>query len=417
MTAPAAAETVETLIIGGGQAGLAISEQLSLRGRPHLVIERARIAERWRSERWDGLRSLGPNWATRVGNFAYAGHDPDGYASRDELVAFLLTYATSIAAPVRCGVAVTTLRRRDASRGFRAETATGPIDAENVVVATGPFQRAAVPERLADSISVFSLHASAYRNPGQLPPGAVLVVGAGASGVQIADELLRSGRRVHLSIGRHTRLPRRYRGRDQVWWRMEMGLWDEPVAGRKPPPGSLAVTGAYGGYTIDYREFAARGALLLGRAIETSRGVMHFAADLEENLARGDASLLAFLDAADAHAIRAGLTLPEEPEARTTHADPTCVVRPITQLDLQAEGIATVIWATGYRLDFGWIDLPVFDEQGEPMHREGLTEVPGLYFLGLSWQSRRNSAFFNGVGGDAVTLAEDIERRARTNAK
>lgn len=411
MASPALPDGIDTLVIGGGQAGLAMSEQLSRHGRPHLVLERARIAERWRSERWDGLCSLDPNWATKVGSFAYAGAEPDGYASRDEIVDFLLAYAEHIAAPVRCGVTVTALRRAADGQRYRAETSHGPIEATNVVIATGPFQRPAIPAPFASGMPVASLHASTYRNPAQLEAGGVLVVGAGASAAQIADELMRAGRHVHIALGRHTRLPRRYRGRDQVWWRMEMGLWDEMVAGQSPPPGSLAITGAYGGHTIDYRAFAARGAVLLGRALDVRGGVMRFASDLAATLAAGDSSLLAFLDKADAHAAQVGLDLPADPQARIMLPDPECVRMPIGEIDLRAAGIGTVILATGYTLDFGWIDLPVLDSQGNPRHRMGLTELPGLYFLGLAWQSRRNSAFFNGVGADAAYLAKDITTR------
>ncbi|MEO3472605.1 NAD(P)-binding domain-containing protein [Roseomonas sp. CAU 1739] len=405
------AEHVGTLVIGGGQAGLAMSEQLSLHGLPHCVIERGRIAERWRSERWDGLCLLGPNWATSVGGFAWNGGDPDGFAPRDAVVAFLADYAAHIAAPVRCGVTATALCRTTDSPLYRVETSHGPIEANSVVIATGPFQRPVIPAPFAGDLGVLSLHASAYRNPAQLPDGAVLVVGAGASGAQIAEELLRAGRHVHLSIGRHVRSPRRYRGRDSVWWRMAMGEWDEEVAGRTRPRGALANSGAYGGYTIDYRAFAARGGVLLGRTEAMSGGVMHFACDLAESLAGGDAALRAFCDAADAHAEREGLDLPEDPAARVGLPDPPCVTDPIRDLDLRAAGITTIIWATGYALDFRWIDLPVVDEVGQPRHRRGVTELPGLYFLGLPWQTRRNSAFLNGVGVDAAEIVADMLAR------
>lgn len=402
---------VDTLVIGGGQAGLAMSEHLTRHGLGHCVVERGRIAERWRSERWDGLCLLGPNWATSIGSFEWNRGDPDGYAGRDEVVAFLDDYARHIAAPVLCGVAVTALRRADDGRRYRAETSRGPIEAATVVIATGPFQRPLVPASVAAGLDIPSLHASAYRNPAQLPDGAVLVVGAGASGAQIADELLRAGRTVYLSIGRHMRTPRRYRGRDAVWWRMAMNQWAEDVTGRTPPRGSLANSGAYGGYTIDYREFAARGARLLGRMEAIAGGVAQFAADLKETLRAGDAGLHAFLDAADAHAERERLVLPPEPEARIMLPDPPCVTAPIGALDLDAAGVAAIIWATGYGLDFGWIDLPVIDATGQPRHHRGVTELPGLYFLGLSWQIRRNSAFLNGVGADAAEIVANMLAR------
>lgn len=405
------AEQVGTLVIGGGQAGLAMSEQLRLHGLPHAVVERGRIAERWHSERWDGLYLLGPNWATSVGGFDWKGGDPDGFAPRDAVVAFLLDYAEHIAAPLRCGVTVMSLRHAADEQRYRAETSHGPIEAERVVIATGPFQRPVIPAPFAGDLGIPSLHASAYRNPAQLPKGAVVVVGAGASGAQIAEELLRAGRQVYLSIGRHVRSPRRYRGRDAVWWRMAMGQWDEDVVHRKPALGALANSGAYGGYTIDFRDFAARGGVLLGRAEAISDGVLHVAPDLAARLAVGDAALHAFCDAADAHAAREGLDMPDDPDARVGLPDPRCVTMPIRELHLDAAGVTTIIWATGYALDFSWVALPVVDAAGQPRHRRGVTDLPGLYFLGLPWQTRRNSAFLNGVGADAVEIVADMLAR------
>ncbi|MGG5821211.1 NAD(P)-binding domain-containing protein [Falsiroseomonas sp. HW251] len=399
---------IETLVIGGGQAGLAMSEQLSARGMPHLVLERARVAERWRSERWDGLRSLGPNWGTRIGGFAWTGSEPEGYGSRDEIVAFLDAYAKAIAAPVRCGVEVRALRATTEG-GFRAETSAGAIEADNVVVATGPFQRPTWPAFAAE-LGGFQLHANAYRNAAQLPDGGVLVVGAGTSGVQIADELLRSGRRVFLSVGRHRRLPRRYRGHDQVWWRMEMGLWDAPAQG-PGQPGSLTVSGAYGGYTIDFRDFAARGMVLLGRATDAQEGVLRCAPDLAQRIAEGDAAFLDFLDTVDRHVAATGMDAPEDPQAGALAALPPALLWPPIALDLRAEGVASVVWATGYALDFSWIGLPVLRANGQPRHEKGITPVPGLAFLGLSGLSRRNSAFFNGVAADAAHLADHLRAR------
>jgi putative flavoprotein involved in K+ transport len=399
---------IGTLVIGGGQAGLAMSEQLSARGMPHLVLERARIAERWRSERWDGLRSLGPNWGTRIGGFTWTGGDAEGYGARDEIVAFMDAYAAAIAAPVRCGVEVTALRAAP-SGGFRAETSAGAIEADSVVVATGPFQRPIRPA-FAPELGGFQLDANAYRNPAQLPDGAVLVVGAGTSGAQIADELLRAGRRVFLSVGRHRRLPRRYRGHDQVWWRMELGLWDAPAQG-PGQAGSLTVSGAYGGYTIDFRDFAARGMVLLGRATEARNGVLRCAPDLAQRIAEGDAVFMDFLDAVDRHVAATGMDVPDELQARLLASLPPALLAPPTTLDLRAEGVASVVWATGYALDFGWIDPPVIGANGQPRHEKGITAVPGLLFLGLSGLSRRNSAFFNGVAADAAHLADHLHAR------
>ena len=405
-------EKVETLIVGGGQAGLAMSRQLSKRSLPHLIVERYRIAERWRSERWDGLHANGPAWHDRLPDLPIAGVDPDGFATRNQMVDYFVAYADRIAAPIRCGVAVTALHRTADGTGFRAETSAGAIEAANVVAATGPFQRAIISKAVPTYVGIVQLHSNAYRNPGQLPEGAVLVVGAGSSGAQIADELARAGRRVYLSVGRHERPPRRYRGRDFCWWLGVLGLWDAT----RPDPSvkhvTIAVSGAYGGHTIDFRRLAGRGVTLLGRADGFGDGAMRFAPDLAHNLAQGDASYLALLDAADAYAAREGLDLPEEPAARAVEPDPPCVTDPILQLDLRGAGIAAIVWATGFALDFGWLKVNAFDERGAPVHRRGVSDVPGLYFLGLSWLSRRASSFIFGVEYDAAHLAEHIAARA-----
>jgi len=403
-------ERVETLVVGGGQAGLAMSEQLSKRHLQHLVLERHRIAERWRSERWDGLHANGPAWHDRLPGFPIAGVDPDGFATRDEMVAYFVAYAQRIAAPMRCGVTVTALRRQSGGTGFRAETSDGVIEASQVVAATGPFQRATIPSVVPAESGILQLHSNAYRNPGQLPAGAVLVVGAGSSGAQIADELSRAGRRVYLSVGTHQRPPRRYRGRDFCWWLGVLGLWDAP---RDPAVKhvTIAVSGAYGGHTIDFRRLAASGVTLVGRAGGFADGVMQFAPDLASSLAQGDASYLSLLDAADAYVAREGLDLPAEPAARTLAPEPLCVTDPILRLDLKDAEITTIIWATGFALDFGWLKFDAFDLKGAPVHRNGIAEVPGLYFLGLSWLSRRASSFIFGVEHDAAHLADHIAAR------
>jgi putative flavoprotein involved in K+ transport len=409
-----ATERVDTLIIGAGQAGLAMSHMLSRRGCDHLVVERHRIAERWRSERWDGLRFQFPNWSVRLPEFQFAYRDADGFATSAEILDFLCAYADFAKAPVRCGVDVTSLRRDRA--GFVAETSTGAITASNVVVATGPYQRAITPPLAQNVGSIFQVHASRYANPNQLPPGAVLVVGSGASGAQIAEELAREGRRVFLSVGRHRRMPRRYRGRDLIWWLSELGLDQTPVEKRGPDRALPLITGAYGGHTIDFRDFAAQGMTLLGHVMAARDGAMDFAADIATTLAAGDATYLAFLDLVDSHVERNRLDMPAEPEARALRADPPCVTEPLTRLTFADAGISAVIWATGYAVDFGWIDLPVFDARGEPVHRKGVTDVPGLYFLGLQWLSRMNSSFLSGAGDDAAFLAGHTSMRGKADS-
>jgi putative flavoprotein involved in K+ transport len=405
-------EKVETLIVGGGQAGLAMSEQLSKRGLSHFVVERHRIAERWRSERWDGLHANGPAWHDRLPGLRIAGVDDDGFATRQQMVDYFVVYAERIAAPVRCGVAVRALHKKADGTGFRGETSEGVIEATNVVAATGPFQRPIIPAVVPREAGIMQMHSSEYRNPGQLPEGAVLVVGSGSSGAQIADELSRAGRRVYLSVGRHERPPRRYRGRDFCWWLGVLGMWEATVRDPSVKHVTIAVSGAYGGHTIDFRRLTARGATLLGRAEAFGDGVMRFSPDLASNLAQGDASYLSLLDAADAYAAREGVDLPEEPEARMVEPEPPCVTDPILQLNLHGAGIAAIVWATGYALDFGWLKVDAFDERGAPVHRRGVTDVPGLYFLGLRWLSRRASSFIFGVEHDAAHLADHIAERA-----
>ena len=277
----------------------------------------------------------------------------------------------------------------------------------SAIAATGPFQRPVHPRFVPESAGITQIHSAAYRNPGQLPEGAVLVVGAGASGAQIADELLRAGRRVFLSVGPHDRPPRRYRGRDNVWWLGVLNKWDAEA----PPTTkhvTFAVSGAYGGQTVDFRRFAARGMTLVGRAEGFADGVMRFEPGLAENLATGDRNYLSVLDEADAYVARNGLDLPEEPEARVIPPDPPSVTHPILSLDLAAEGIASIVWATGYALDFGWLKVDAFDAAGKPRHQRGVSAEPGVYFLGLPWLSRRGSSFIWGVWHDAKFVADHI---------
>jgi putative flavoprotein involved in K+ transport len=404
-------ERAKTLVIGGGQAGLVMSHRLKQRGLSHLVLERQRIAERWRSERWDGLKFQFPNWSVRLPDFSFPHTDPDGFATTGEILQFIEAYAAFVAPPIRCGVDVKRLRCRDTASGFVAETANGVIEADNVVVATGPYQRPIISPLLGEDAGVFQVHASRYQNPDQLPPGAVLVIGAGASGAQIAEELLRAGRRVFLSVGRHTRLPRRYRGRDLIWWFDALGLSQMTPEQRGPARVYPAISGAYGGHTIDFRRFAANGVTLLGHVEAIRQGVVDFAPGLADSLANGDATYAAFLDMADTHVERHGLDMPQDNAARAALPDPPCVVEPIRQIALHAEGIAAVISATGYGVDFGWIDIPVLDGRGQPIHRAGITDIPGLYFLGLQWQSKMSSSFLSGVGDDAAVLADHIAGR------
>lgn len=403
-------ESIETLIIGGGQAGLTMSDMLSRRGKPHLVLERGRIAERWRSERWDGLRFQFPNWSVRLPDCPFRSSDPDGFATSGEIVNFIETYARQIEAPVRCGVEVTALQTNGAGKGFVAFTSTRPITALNVVIATGPYQRPVIPDLPLRECSLFQVHASAYKHPDQLPSGGVLVVGSGASGVQIAEELARAGRQVYLSVGRHKRVPRRYRGHDLIWWLETMRLDRMTIEQRGPDATLPLITGAYGGHTIDLREFASRGITLLGRLQALQDGILHFADDLGRSLAYGDAAYSDFLERVDRFVDRRGMNVSADPQARARRNDPPEVGDPVRQIDVSRSGLASIIWATGYRLDYNWIDLPVLDACGRPKHEHGIAPIAGIYFLGLPWLSRMSSSFLSGVANDAARLAEAMDR-------
>ena len=401
-------EAVEVLVVGAGQAGLAMSEHLSSCGVPHLVLERHRIAERWRSERWDSLVANGPAWHDRFPSLEFSDLDPDAFASKERVADYFVAYAEKVAAPIRCGVAVTSVRRNVGRPGFRAETSDGIIDVGYVVAATGPFQHPVIPAVIPDDAGPMQVHSSAYRNPGQLPEGAVLVVGAGSSGMQIADELLRAGRRVFLSVGAHDRPPRRYRGRDFVWWLGVLGKWDAEAPAQGADHVTIVVSGADGGHTVDFRDLAARGMVLLGRTLSFKGGALRLAPDLGDNIANGDANYLSLLDEADAYVARNGLDLPDEPDARKLGPAPACVTDPMLELDLAGVGVTSIVWATGFAVDYGWLQVDAFDERGRPRHRRGVSSEPGVYFLGLPWLSRRGSSFIWGVWHDARHLADHV---------
>jgi putative flavoprotein involved in K+ transport len=400
-------EEVDVVVVGGGQAGVAMSEHLGNAGVPHLVLERGRIAEKWRSGRWDSLVANGPAWHDRFPGLEFDG-DPEAFMPKERVADYFEAYARKIGAPVRCGVNVTSVRKNPGTPGFRVETSTGTINARFVVAATGPFQTPVIPRVVPADAGVTQLHSADYRNPRQLPAGSVLVVGAGSSGVQIAAELQHAGRHAYLSVGPHNRPPRRYRGRDNVWWLGVLGKWDAAT----PPTGAahvtIAVSGADGGRTVDFRDLAAQGITLVGSTTSFGDGNVRFAADLRANIAAGDADYLSLLDEADAYIARNGLDLPEEKEARVFGPDPYCVASPLRELGLAAAGVTSIIWATGYTTDFGWLKVDAFDESGRPRHQRGVSSEPGVYFLGLPWLSRRGSSFIWGVWHDAKYIADQI---------
>ncbi|HVR54016.1 MAG TPA: NAD(P)/FAD-dependent oxidoreductase [Pseudorhodoferax sp.] len=400
--------STDTLIVGGGQAGIAMSEHLTQLDVPHIVLERDRIAERWRTGRWDSLVANGPAWHDRFPGLEFEGLDPDAFASKDAVAAYFEAYARKFNAPVRTGVEVLHAERQQGRPGFTVQTSAGPFDAQRIVVATGPFQRSVIPAIAPRDPGFTQIHSAAYRNPGQLPAGGVLVVGAGSSGVQIADELQRAGRAVYLSVGPHDRPPRAYRGRDFCWWLGVLGQWDQEIAKPGREHVTIAVSGAHGGRTIDFRALAHQGVTLVGVTASFQGSVVTFADDLAEHVARGDENYLALLDAADAYVARNGLALPPDPAAREMPADPPCLAQPLRALDLAAAGVSSVIWATGYATDYGWLQADAFDATGKPRHQRGVSSEPGVYFLGLPWLSRRGSAFIWGVWHDARHIADHI---------
>ena len=401
----------DTVIIGGGQAGLAMSRCLTERAIGHVVLERGRVAERWRSERWDSLRLLTPRWQSRLPGQAYQGSDPDGYMTMAEVVEYLDRYAAD--APVETGTTVQAVE--SAAAGYRVRTDRGTWETANVVVATGYCDIPHVPG-MADGLSpeIHQLVPSRYRNPAQLPEGAVLVVGASASGIQLAAEIHASGRPVTLAVGRHTRMPRSYRGKDILWWLDTMGVLDESaedvfdieVSRRQP---SLQLVGRPDHRTLDLPILQDRGVRLAGRATRTEGSRVSFADDLVSQTVAADARLARLLQRIDGYVDRAGLAV-EVGEAEPFVPFHWPAPAP-TEIDLQAEGIRTVLWATGFRRRYPWLKVPVLDGTGEIRHDGGVTPSPGLYVIGHNFLRRRKSTFIDGVGDDARDLAAHIAAR------
>jgi putative flavoprotein involved in K+ transport len=411
-------ESIDTVIVGGGQAGLALSHELARAGREHVVLERARLVERWRSERWDSLTLLSPNWMTRLPGWHYAGPDPDGFMHRDEVVGFYERYAASFAAPVHTGVTVASVDVDDGGRGYLVTTDRDTWRARNVVVATGMFQQPRLPAWASQlSPDIMQVHSSRYRNPRQLALGAVLVVGSGASGFQIAEELNRHGRRVYFSLGRHERLPRRYRGHDVMWWLDRMGIfdqlastptdhWQHASAASAASPPSPALTGVDGGHDLDLHRLAADGVVLLGRITGATSGRLSIAPDLTENLRAGDAGFLAWQQRIDAYIRANGIDAPPAPEPEVLPIS-SSEAQPLDRLDGQVAGISAVVWATGFGSDFAWIHAPVL-EDGRPVHYRGVSEAPGLFFLRIAPFYKRRATLIDGLDEDAGFLAEQI---------
>ena len=406
--------SIETVVIGAGQAGLIMSWHLQRAGRSHVVLDRRDSLGGGWQDRWDGFVLVGPNWTTGLPWFPYEDADPDGFMPRDAVAARMRAYAEVIAAPVQRSTLVTRLSTEGrAGRRFRVETSEGPIDADEVIVATGAFHQPKIPAAAAGFAPwITQLHSHAYRNPAQLPPGGVLIVGSGQTGVQLAEELHEAGREVFLSVGHCGRVPRRYRGYDFFYWTRQLASrGDElgtplPTVGQLPDPKlrfacNPHLSGHAGGHDTNLRQMALDGIRLVGRFTDATGERAGFAADLAANLEFADTFFdVRFRTLCDTFAERAGLDVTVDDRVRVDHQPPE-----VTELDLARRGISTMLWTTGYTPDYGWLDLPIRDEFGVPRHVRGVSDVPGLTFIGLLLQHNNASANLAGVALDAEYLA------------
>jgi putative flavoprotein involved in K+ transport len=403
---------VETVIVGGGQAGLAVSYYLSQQGRAHTIFEKAsQPAEAWRNHRWDSFTLVTPNWTVRMPGAEYQGDDPNGFMPREEVVVYLEDYIGRFSLPVQYGVQVSSVEQNGA--GYLVHTGEATVEASNVVIATGLYQQPKVPPFSANlPREVQQLHSGQYRNPEALPPGAVLVVGSAQSGGQIAEELYQSGRKVYLCVSSAGWGPRRYRGQDIVRW-MDRAGFNAVTVDKLPSPkmkfgASALVSGKDGGHTLNVHQFARDGVVLLGHIQAAQGGKITLAPDLKESLARSDKFEVDLLKRIDDYIEKEGLDVPPAalPELRNGYD-----AEVITELDVQSAGITSVIWATGYRFDFGLVKLPVLDDDGYPLQKRGITDYPGLYFVGLPWLHTAKSGLLFGVGDDAASIVSHIAGR------
>ena len=407
-----AIERITTVVIGAGHAGLAASHFLSDRSIDHVVLERGEVANSWRRERWDSLRLLTPNWQTRLPGVGYAGPDPDGYMTAGEVAGFISRFAEVSRAPVRTGVDVTSVRR--AGDGYQLTTTLGEIRCRTVVIASGACNQPSVPRfSAAVPASVEQVTPFGYRDPAKLPEGGVLVVGASATGVQLAAELQRSGRPVTLSVGEHVRLPRTYRGRDVLWWMEASGVWDQRydevddlTRARRLPSPQLA--GTPGRTTLDLNALAAMGVELAGRWAAVRDGRALFSGGLRNVFSLADLKLRRLLDTFDEWALLPGQDVAVGPPERFAPTGVPSSTR--LQLDLASGEIRSIVWATGFRPDYGWLDVPVVDPKGELRHEGGVVDSPGVYALGLPVLRRRKSTYIYGIEDDAREVIGHLTR-------
>jgi putative flavoprotein involved in K+ transport len=396
----------DTVVVGGGQAGLAISYYLSQQSRDHVVLEQAaQAANAWRNDRWDSFTLVTPNWTVQMPGAAYSGADPHGFMTREDLVAYFEQYIQRFKVPMQYSTRVESIERSGGK--YEVHTSAGLIEAGNVVMATGLFQKPKIPAFSTEIPQhVLQLHSGQYRNPSALPDGAVLVVGSAQSGCQIAEELYQAGRKVYLSVGTTGRAPRRYRGKDCFEWLNLVGFLSR-TPDKLPSPkarfaGNPQVSGKDGGHSLNLYQFAHHGVKLLGRIEGVNGHKLGFAADLEQSLAKADGLEEQICKMVDNYIVDNGLEIPQEtlPQLRNGYS-----AEAITELDLEAAGIGSIIWATGYSFDFSLVKLPITDGDGYPLQQRGVTQYPGLYFLGLPWLHTQKSGLLLGVGEDAAHLA------------
>lgn len=408
-------QDIETVVVGGGQAGLATSYHLGLQGREHVVLEQAaQPGEAWRNGRWDSFTLVTPNWSFLLPGAEYKGDAPGNFMPRDEVVARLERYVTDYRMPVRFGTRVTSVVPDPGGEGYSVTTDGSTLHARNVVIATGLFQRPKVSAAAAGLPgSVMQLHSGLYRSPESLPDGAVLVVGSAQSGCQIAQELYQSGRRVYLCVGGAGRVPRRYRGKDIFEWFSLSGSLDRTVDDLPSPRARFAanphVSGKDGGQNLNLHQFARDGVVLLGHLLGADGDTLRFAPDMKDGLAKADAFEADAVRRIDDFIDRVGLDVPTEtlPVLRDGFG-----LEDITDLSLAASDIATVIWAMGYDFDFSLVKAPILDEYGYPIQKDGVTAVPGLYFVGMPWLHKWKSGLLVGVGEHAELIASEIVARA-----
>jgi len=403
-------EQIETIIVGAGQAGLATSYHLKQLGREHIIFEAAeKPAHAWRNDRWDSFTFVTPNWTIQLPGAIYDGNDPDGYLPKEEIIAYFERYVEKYALPVQFKTSVLEVAPMDGGR-YQVKTEAGIYQAKNVVIATGSFQKPKIPAFSADiPKNILQLHSGKYRNPNQLVDGAVLVIGAGQSGLQIAEELYQSGRKVYLAAGFAPRTPRRYRGRDIFAWLVDAGFFEQ-TPDKLPSPkarfgSNPQLSGKDGGHSLNLHQFTRDGVTLLGHMAGVQAGKAMFKPDLKEILARSDKAEKDIIAMIDRYIETKGIAAPQEiiPELQDGYA-----AEEITELDLKAAEINTVIWAMGYTFDYSLVKLPVTDDDGFPVTQHGVTQYPGLYFVGMNWLSKRKSTLVLGVNEDAESIVADM---------